>query len=302
MDSVKELWVEQGIWNEKWDSSSGDWRWKHEEPPTPERRDEGRVIFGNRREDEGRGIFGNRREDEGRGIFGITREDAERTDEEPKQTEASQSARQRERDASRPFYQFIFQVTKQREHIQQQLPPDQATASGLADINTKAYEAIKKTWIRRGIWNMKWGILPGMSWRHEQPLEKMLREEFGEEYRLPKLPWSPLDHHFAVAGPSVPNRRARPRLFPPPGVPDQQAPAPSGLGRVWFGSDPPPPLAVPDQQASAPSGLPPPCLELTPSLLLMFQISKCLTPRTRPSLPFLVLPKHATMLQTEPHL
>ena len=41
-----------------------------------------------------------------------------------------------------------------------------------ADINTRAYENVKNTWTKRGIWNKRWGILPGMSWKHEEPLEE----------------------------------------------------------------------------------------------------------------------------------
>ena len=44
--------------------------------------------------------------------------------------------------------------------------------AGAADINTTAYENVKNTWTKRGIWNKRWGILPGMSWKHEEPLEK----------------------------------------------------------------------------------------------------------------------------------
>lgn len=43
-----------------------------------------------------------------------------------------------------------------------------------ANIKKKAYENVKNTWTKRGIWNGRWGILvlPGMSWEHEEPLEE----------------------------------------------------------------------------------------------------------------------------------
>lgn len=44
--------------------------------------------------------------------------------------------------------------------------------AGAADINTTAYENVKNTWTKRGIWNKRWGILPGMWWKHEEPLEE----------------------------------------------------------------------------------------------------------------------------------
>ncbi|KAK1765048.1 hypothetical protein QBC33DRAFT_545600 [Phialemonium atrogriseum] len=31
------------------------------------------------------------------------------------------------------------------------------------------------------IWNKRWGILPGMSWKHEQPLNDFLRQEMGDD-------------------------------------------------------------------------------------------------------------------------
>ena len=31
------------------------------------------------------------------------------------------------------------------------------------------------------MWDKKWGLLPGMTWKHERPLEEMLREEMGDD-------------------------------------------------------------------------------------------------------------------------
>ena len=39
-----------------------------------------------------------------------------------------------------------------------------------ANINTQAYETIKQSWIDRAMWNRKWGIMPGFSWKHHDPL------------------------------------------------------------------------------------------------------------------------------------
>ncbi len=40
-----------------------------------------------------------------------------------------------------------------------------------------AYERVKSIWTRRGIWWERWGVLPGMSWKHELPFEEVHREE-----------------------------------------------------------------------------------------------------------------------------
>ncbi|KAI1324044.1 hypothetical protein F5Y16DRAFT_402802 [Xylariaceae sp. FL0255] len=81
--------------------------------------------------------------------------------------------------AWRPFHQFIFQVNKKREGLELDF--------SIPDIYTRAYDDVKSTWIKRGIWNMKWGMLPGMTWKHEQPLDDILREEFGEGNYTPSM-------------------------------------------------------------------------------------------------------------------
>jgi len=85
------------------------------------------------------------------------------------------ATREREREASRPFHQFFYQVLKESERIKDELGSGEAVAAPI-DVNTRAYENIKNTWIKRKIWNSKWGILPGMSWRHEDPLEEELAD------------------------------------------------------------------------------------------------------------------------------
>lgn len=77
----------------------------------------------------------------------------------------------RRREASRPFHQFVYQVSKERDRIQDERGSKEADMLTSPDVNTRAYENVKKTWFKRGIWNRKWGILPGMSWKHEEPLD-----------------------------------------------------------------------------------------------------------------------------------
>ncbi|KAL8762871.1 MAG: hypothetical protein Q9184_001216 [Pyrenodesmia sp. 2 TL-2023] len=137
--NVKGRWIEQGIWNKKWDPRNLRWaRWKHEEPleldsgpdpnsPSPP------PIFGKSHER----VKGNRRTIRSR----------------------EQLAREKtEREASRPCQQFRYQVLKEREDMG-------ATASG----PTNAHENVKQRWIDRGIWDDSWLRLPGMSWKHEKP-------------------------------------------------------------------------------------------------------------------------------------
>lgn len=78
---------------------------------------------------------------------------------------------EREREASRPFHQFVFQISIERERIQARSGNENASA---ANINSRAYAKVKETWTKRGIWNDKWTTLPGMSWKHENPLENLV--------------------------------------------------------------------------------------------------------------------------------
>ena len=47
----------------------------------------------------------------------------------------------------------------------------------VVNLDDMAYEAVKKNWIGDGIWNNKWGELPGLTWIHED----LSREEQGAE-------------------------------------------------------------------------------------------------------------------------
>ena len=76
-------------------------------------------------------------------------------------------------ESSRPFHQFIYHISKERERVQNDCDsPDSASSvSALTNINTKSYENVKGIWVSRGIWNDQGGILPGMVWKHESPLQ-----------------------------------------------------------------------------------------------------------------------------------
>jgi hypothetical protein len=94
----------------------------------------------------------------------------ETRDEEKQRIRERRVVQEREREASRPFYQFVYQVSEECERIQEESADGGDTNT--ADINTRAYEIVKSTWTKRRIWKTRWGILPGMSWKHEEPLEE----------------------------------------------------------------------------------------------------------------------------------
>ncbi|KJZ72677.1 hypothetical protein HIM_07869 [Hirsutella minnesotensis 3608] len=174
-ETVKKRWVEQGIWNDKWkdmnpwkyDRPSGPW--KHEEPLELESESE--------TNSEAKGNTP---------LFPFSRKTGEAKPRRPSDDTLRLIAErraicEREREASRPFYQFIYQVSKERERMQDESRSEGPVAADSVDINTKAYENVKNIWIKRQIWNRKWGILPGMCWKHEQPLDEMLAEEMGPD-------------------------------------------------------------------------------------------------------------------------
>ncbi|KAI1428208.1 hypothetical protein F5Y12DRAFT_734151 [Xylaria sp. FL1777] len=207
-EDIKKQWVEQGIWGENWDRTR-QWTWKHEKPleQEPESDSEPEVIP--------RNLFGPRKSPE-------PKLKQPKSEEEIRQIAERRVVREREREASRPFYRFNYQVAKERERIQAWATAEPVWARsdgddvpGFAfspeiadspDINTMAYENVMDTWIRRGIWDRKWGILPGMSWKHEQNLEEWLREEMAE-YPIP-APESPLGGDDHAAG-DTPQRHVR---------------------------------------------------------------------------------------------
>jgi hypothetical protein len=156
-ENVKKRWVEQGIWNNKWNEMASG-RWKHEEPPELE--SESKTDS----------------EAESPPLFSFLPEQPQpkprrpKSDNEKRRIAERRAVRESEREASRPYRQFVYQISKERERIQEK--PENGEGADAADINTRAYENVKNTWTKRGIWNGRWGILPGMSWKHEEPLEE----------------------------------------------------------------------------------------------------------------------------------
>lgn len=84
------------------------------------------------------------------------------------------------RDASRPISQFVYQMFK--ESAKEQL--NTGILIYRPHTNSEAYHKVKSRWIEWGIWDEEWEILPGMSWKHEHPLEDPFREGLGDEKPL----------------------------------------------------------------------------------------------------------------------
>ncbi|TVY92750.1 hypothetical protein LAWI1_G002076 [Lachnellula willkommii] len=124
-ETVKKRWVEQGIWNNKWNYYTIG-RWKHEEPLELELESETDIEA-----------------ESSPPPFSFLSKEPQpkprrpKSDEEKRRIAERRVIREREREAS------------QRERIQEESANGEGTNA--ADINTRAYEIIKNTWTKRGI-------------------------------------------------------------------------------------------------------------------------------------------------------
>jgi hypothetical protein len=157
-ETVKKNWIEQGIWNDEWVNMPSE-QWMHEESS---------VITPEPETDTGSGphlgLFASLESALPTGTGKNVRQGGER----PKQKTWDEP--------SRPFHQFIYQISKERERVRNlytgpSLFHSDPDPVAIADVNTNAYERVKSIWVKRGIWNEAWGILPGMAWKHESPLQ-----------------------------------------------------------------------------------------------------------------------------------
>ncbi|KAL8815774.1 MAG: hypothetical protein Q9223_005126 [Gallowayella weberi] len=149
---VKDRWKDQGIWNDKWDEPPRYdplWRWKHEESLESESPEDSEAA---------------ERAAQMSALFG----DNVDKPKEAMMTADRRATLQREREASRPIAQFLWQMSKERDVLQGMISAEGSTLPAPLDINTTAYEIVKNRWIEFEIWDTRWGIMPGMSWVHER--------------------------------------------------------------------------------------------------------------------------------------
>ncbi|KAJ4286973.1 hypothetical protein N0V90_012853 [Kalmusia sp. IMI 367209] len=178
-NNVRAYWVEQGIWMDKWGPAypkaarimnhRGVWslkvigkgprvsgRWGHETRPEPgEYKSEPEPAPGPAINPNG-------------SIFGIPHPRVDlaallRPHPAPKAPEKPLPPRDFE--ASRPYHQFSYQVSKEREWVKDELLMTGSIDN--ADIDAIAYENTKRHWMEDGVWNANWGEMPGMTWLHE---------------------------------------------------------------------------------------------------------------------------------------
>ncbi|KAH8726458.1 hypothetical protein GQ44DRAFT_758744 [Phaeosphaeriaceae sp. PMI808] len=155
-NNVRERWKEQGIWDDTWGLDDVGWQWKHEEMVPLD-------IFGPCPDIPGK-------------MFSF---EYEKSDEEIKMI-AEQVTLERRR--SRPIWQFEYQVSQASARIRDQigligLIVDKSADSS-KDVDTMAYEEVKRSWIKQHIWDDEWDRLPGRHWMHEWVSEELFAALF----------------------------------------------------------------------------------------------------------------------------
>jgi hypothetical protein len=144
--AIQRCWEDQGMWKTDWtDGPVGPW--KHEEPLE-------RYLGWERDQDSDSFLQPTSSGSRGRRKIANQR----------RRYAEQRAIREREREASRPIYQFLYQLKEERERIIKSKAAGNITSP---DINTEASENVTKVWVRRGIWNINWRLLPGMTWMHE---------------------------------------------------------------------------------------------------------------------------------------
>ncbi|PHH90349.1 hypothetical protein CDD83_3911 [Cordyceps sp. RAO-2017] len=156
-ESVKGHWIAQGIWRDEWNPTQPGRlgrpgaRWKHENPYEPESETEDDTEDDT--EPEPLGLFGRKPKPPRRRL---------KSKEERQRIEERRPAREQARQASRPFAQFVYQLSLERERMldgearARGLRPNgtandnegsyadaEADMLSLPDLNSRAYGLVK---------------------------------------------------------------------------------------------------------------------------------------------------------------
>lgn len=100
-----------------------------------------------------------------------------------------QAQHKKAREASRPFHQFNYELLRERDRLLRDSNIDPEFAP--PDINTQAYHRVKDEWIERGVWNERWGDLPGNCWLHEKEVDSDSEDEDVKSEVGTLAQWSP---------------------------------------------------------------------------------------------------------------
>ncbi|ERT00365.1 uncharacterized protein SPSK_09095 [Sporothrix schenckii 1099-18] len=190
-ETVKARWQAWGIWEPRWEVEPHG-HWRHQTPLSPEP-----LTDLDTDDEDHEDVY--YREDARSNLFGIKKMPSRvRTGYEQEEAELRQRARMAERryehDRTRPLHVFFCHVAYEGERLfdseqqPEQEPPEQEQEQAgrpddtrvAVDIHTAAYQRVKAQWSERGIWNDQWGVLPGMTWKHEASLQSVVSDEMGD--------------------------------------------------------------------------------------------------------------------------
>ncbi|KAH6983679.1 hypothetical protein BKA56DRAFT_350871 [Ilyonectria sp. MPI-CAGE-AT-0026] len=115
-------------------------------------------------------------------------------------------------EASRPYHQFLYQITKERDWIKDET--DYKAPGSVIDLDAMAYQGVKNNWIKDGIWNPKWDELPGRTWIHEESEEEVVVEAPAASDDSGRRPSDTADDRQQAHGPRHPS------LFGPAPIPE----------------------------------------------------------------------------------
>ena len=169
---VREQWIEQGIWDDRWYKANvekhGDKvrnaplfeaRWMHEMPleDDTETNDYSPIGF----------------------QFSVGRK-RQKSPEEAQQSAERRAESLRRRELSRPIHQFNYQVSRERDRLLEEASHETENRDPVKecppDIDTQAYTTVKDKWVSAGLWVEDWGTMPGMSWFHESDLDELIHQ------------------------------------------------------------------------------------------------------------------------------
>jgi len=152
--NVKYRWMQQGIWDDRWDIQPGK-IWKHESQDFPQSAGPSHSVNG--------------------GKLG-TKKKAKYSDLQDEYQEIVRFAvDSRQWQLSRPCHQFVHQFCEERQWMKMGLSKEGQDQH--SNLDTRAYESVKSRWIRDGIWDDDWSLIPGVSWKHERPRKIPLPQE-----------------------------------------------------------------------------------------------------------------------------
>lgn len=146
--NVKYRWIQQGIWDKRWDGQPYK-VWKHEIEDASQPTRLSNIVEKHRLESKQR------------------RKHADLEEEYHEIVRCAVDYQSRQ--SSRPCYQFLHQVCQEREWIKMGLSEPNQDQDQQTDLDTRAYEVVKSRWVQWGIWDIDWAFIPGASWRHERP-------------------------------------------------------------------------------------------------------------------------------------